>query len=205
VVDKPSGLLTVATDREKRDTLFVRLNGYLKVRAPSRQSRVWVVHRLDQETSGLVLFAKSEPVKRQLQENWPTVKKFYWAVVEGCPKTDEGTITNYLIENRKSLKVFASDQPTPEARIAISHFHLLKTDGTRSLVEVRLETGRKHQIRVHLAGMGCPVVGDVRYGAISNACGRLALHACQLDLSHPVTHEPLSFRSPLPPMLRKLF
>ena len=205
VVDKPSGLLTVATDREKHDTLFVRLNAYLKGHAPTPQTRAWVVHRLDQETSGLVLFAKSESVKQQLQEAWPTVKKFYWAVVEGCPKIDEGTISNYLIENRKSFKVFASDRPTPVARMSTTHFRLLKTQDDRSLVEVRLETGRKHQIRVHLAGMGCPVVGDARYGAISNACGRLALHACQLDLSHPVTHEPLSFHSPLPNPLRKLF
>jgi 23S rRNA pseudouridine1911/1915/1917 synthase len=204
VVDKPSGLLTVATDREKRDTLFVRLNAYLKGRGPSRQTRVWVVHRLDQETSGLVLFAKSELVKQRLQEAWPTVKKFYLAVVEGGPTTDKGTISNYLTENRKSLKVFASDQPTPEARIAITHFRLLKTQDDRSLVEVRLETGRKHQIRVHLAGMGCPVVGDVRYGAISNASCRLALHACRLDLSHPITCEPLSLHSPLPSALRRL-
>jgi 23S rRNA pseudouridine1911/1915/1917 synthase len=133
------------------------------------------------------------------------VEKTYWAVIEGQPRVGEGTISNYLIENRKSLKVFASDIEAVEARRAISHFRVLKTRGDLSLMEVRLETGRKHQIRVHLAGLGCPVVGDARYGATSDACGRLGLHACRLELSHPVTRERLSFCSPLPRALGRLF
>jgi len=204
VVDKPSGLLTVATDHENADTLFARLNEYLRDRNSSRSARAFVVHRLDQETSGLVLFAMSDPVKRLLQDAWPTVEKIYWAVVKGRPKVDHGTITSYLIEDSKSLKVFASDRPIAGSRLAISHYRVLKTRGDCSLVEVRLETGRKHQIRVQLASVGCPVAGDRRYGAKSDACPRLALHAGKLLLAHPLTCQRLDFTSPLPEALRKL-
>jgi 23S rRNA pseudouridine1911/1915/1917 synthase len=204
VVDKPTGLLTVATDKEKQDTLFVRLNEYLHGQDPARPARGWVVHRLDQDTSGLVLFAKSESVKAQLQEMWPSVIKTYFAVVESGPPEVAGTVTTFLSENRKSLKVYSSDRQTPGARQATTHYRLLKSQDGISLLEVRLETGRKHQIRVHLAGLRCPVVGDQRYGATSNACRRLALHACRLEFKHPVTAEPLSFQSPLPAKLNRL-
>jgi 23S rRNA pseudouridine1911/1915/1917 synthase len=205
VVDKPVGLLTVATAREKIDTLYVRLNDYLRGRDSSRAVRAHVVHRLDQETSGLVLFGKSEPIKRQLQEAWASVEKLYLAVVEGEPTADHGTISNYLTESSKSLKVYASDQETPDARLAITHYRVLHARDDLSLVEIHLQTGRKHQIRVHLAGLGCPVVGDSKYGAISDRCHRLALHASRLSLTHPVTGKPLSFCSPLPKPLSKLF
>ncbi len=204
VLDKPAGLLVVATDRDKTDTLYFRLNAYLRQRDPAQQERAWVVHRIDQETSGLVLFAKSEPVKCQLQAAWPAVEKIYWAVVEGRPSVDQGTITSYLTQS-KSLKVFSSDHSTPGARLATTHYRLLQTRGDLSLVEVRLETGRKHQIRVHLAGLGCPVAGDRRYGATSDPCHRLGLHAGELGLVHPLTGERLSFSSPLPKALGKLF
>jgi 23S rRNA pseudouridine1911/1915/1917 synthase len=204
VVDKPSGLLTVATDRENADTLYVRLNEYLRSRKAPRPTRALVVHRLDQETSGLVLFAKSDPVKRLLQDTWRTVEKIYWAVVQGQPNADQGTITSYLIEDSQSLKVFASDRPIAGSRLAIAHYHVLKTRGDHSLVEVRLETGRKHQIRVQLASIGCPVAGDRRYGAKSEGCPRLALHASKLLLAHPLTCQRLDFTSPLPKTLQKL-
>ena len=204
VVDKPSGLLTVATDREHTDTLFVRLNEYLRGRKSVGAARAFVVHRLDRETSGLVLFAKSDPVKRLLQNDWPTVEKIYWAVVHGRPNANHGTITSHLIEDSNSLKVFASDRSVAGSRLAVAHYRVLKTRCDRSLVEVRLETGRKHQIRVQLASVGCPVVGDRRYGAESDACSRLALHAGKLLFAHPLTCQPLDFTSPLPKTLRKL-
>jgi len=203
-VDKPSGLLTVANDREHADTLDVRLNSYLRGRNAATPDCALVTHRLDQETSGLVLFAKNQSVKRLLQDAWPTVEKIYYAVVRGQPEQDQGTVSNYLSEDRKSLNVFASDRPLPHSRSATSHYRLLKTYGGRSLVEVRLETGRKHQIRVQLANIGCPVIGDRRYGDRSKEIDRLALHSGRLLLAHPLTGERLIFTSPLPRSLRKL-
>lgn len=204
VVDKPAGLLTVATDRENADTLYARLNAYLRGRSSTRPERALVTHRLDQETSGLVLFAKSESVKRLLQDAWPTVEKIYCAVVQGRPNPEVGTVNSYLNEDPVSLKVFTSGHPLEQSRLATTHYRVLKTQGRLSLVEVRLETGRKHQIRVQLAGLGCPVVGDRRYGKRSQECDRLALHARSLSLAHPLTNERLNFTSPLPKALQML-
>jgi 23S rRNA pseudouridine1911/1915/1917 synthase len=204
VLDKPSGLLTVATEHDKTDTLFFRLNEYLLGRDSTLACRPLVVHRLDHGTSGLVLFAKSPAVKEWLQDNWSAVQKTYWAVVEGQPNSTEGTITNYLTES-KSLQVFSSDRPTEGSRLATTHYRLLQSCDGLSLLEVRLATGRKHQIRVHLAGLGHPVAGDHRYGATSDPCQRLALHAGGLALVHPLTGEPLSLVSPLPKSLARLF
>jgi 23S rRNA pseudouridine1911/1915/1917 synthase len=204
VVDKPSGLLTVATDRENADTLYSRLNAYLRGRNSARPERALVTHRLDQETSGLVLFAKSESVKRLLQDAWPTVEKIYCAVVRGRPNPEQGTVNSYLNDDPVSLKVFSSGHPLEKSHLATTHYRVLKSNGGFSLVEVRLGTGRKHQIRVQLAGLGCPVVGDQRYGTRSQECDRLALHARGLRLVHPLTDERLNFTSPLPKALRML-
>lgn len=203
VVEKPSGLLTVATDNDKTDTLFFRVMEYLRERDGRRAIRPHVVHRLDQETSGLVLLAKSREVQQRLQEHWTSVQKTYWAVVEGVPPA-EGTITNWLTES-KSLHVHGSPNATPEGRKATTHYRRLATRGGPSLLEVRLETGRKHQIRVHMADLGHPVAGDERYGAKTDPCKRLALHAGRLRLAHPLTREPLGFYSPLPAKLARLF
>ena len=215
-VDKPAGLLTVATDDEKLDTLFVRLNDYLQERRAGgkRSSARWmattageravVVHRLDRETSGLVLFAKSEEVKRQLQAAWPTVEKTYLAVIIGRPPQDEGTVRNYLLEDPKTFKVYASRHPQPGGQEAATRYRLLRAGEGLSLLELRLETGRKHQIRVHLAGLGCPVYGDRRYGGKQAAGTRLALHAGGLTLTHPTHGERLTFNSPLPKALERL-
>lgn len=203
VVEKPSGLLTVANDREKADTLFVRVNDYLRGQRSNASARAWVVHRLDQETSGLVLFAKTEPIKQSLQERWTEVQKNYLAIVRGRPAADSGTVTSYLKEDEKSLRVSSSKQPRPGAHRAITHYRVLESKGVRTLVEIRLETGRKHQIRVHLADLGCPVVGDRRYGEGSQRV-RLALHAAGLSFAHPLTGEIVNCNSALPRALRKL-
>jgi 23S rRNA pseudouridine1911/1915/1917 synthase len=204
VVDKPAGLLTVATDHENTDTLYSRLNAYLRGCNPAGTERALVVHRLDRETSGLVLFAKSDSVKRQLQDAWPTVEKLYYAVVRGCPTPAEGTISSYLREDSTSLRVYASNHPRAQSLLATTHYRVIKTSGGLSLLEVRLGTGRKHQIRVQLANRGCPVLGDRRYGKRSYVCDRLALHAGELRLVHPLTGQPLQLSSPLPKALRKL-
>jgi len=205
VVEKPSGLLTVASANNKTDTLFYRLNQYLHQRDPRRTVRPQVVHRIDEETSGLVLFARSLRAKQQLQANWSAVEKIYWAIVEGQPPREQGTIASHLVESR-SLQVYSHDHPTEASRPATTHYRLLQTRGGFSLLEVRLETGRKHQIRVHLATqLGCPVAGDRRYGAIANPCRRLALHAGSLSLDHPTSGERLTWLSPLPGQLARLF
>ncbi len=204
VVDKPSGLLSVATDQENLDTLFVHLNEYLQDRDPESPARALVVHRLDQETSGLMLFAKDEAAKQRLQTDWPKVEKVYLALVLGTPAQQQGTVTNYLTEDSKTLKVRASQWPTAEARQAITHYRVVESQAEVSLVECRIETGRKHQIRVHLAGLGCPLLGDRRYGQKPHRCLRLALHASEICFTHPTTGERMRFVSPLPPLLRKL-
>jgi 23S rRNA pseudouridine1911/1915/1917 synthase len=163
-----------------------------------------VVHRLDRETSGLVVFAKSVEIQNLLQAAWPTVEKVYLAIVIGKPEPAEGTITSYLTETT-ALQVFSNDHQTEGGRIATTHYRSLQSRGDFSLVEVQLETGRKHQIRVHLAGLGCLVAGDRRYGATMNPCKRLGLHATRLALDHPLTGERLTFNSPLPAVLQRLF
>lgn len=204
-VDKPSGLLTVATENDKRDTLFFRLKEFLAKRDARRPIRPLVVHRLDQGTSGLVLFAKSQAVKQALQDGWTTVSKRYLAVVEGRPHPAEGTISSYITEST-ALKSYGSHEPADEtSRQATTHYRVLQTSGDWSLVEARLETGRKHQIRVHFAGIGCPIAGDELYEAETDPCGRLGLHAFALSFSHPTTGETINLKTPLPKPLAKLF
>ncbi len=202
-VDKPEGLLTVATDREQLDTLFVQLNDYLRSRRDQVVGRIFVVHRLDKDTSGLVLFAKSEKIKEALQAQWNGVEKTYFAIVRGRPATEQGTIDNYLVEDSQSLKVSRCEASRPDAQHAVTHYRLLESVGARSLLEVKLETGRKHQIRVHLTGIGCPVVGDKRYGR-KGSTTRMALHAAMLRLVHPVSGEQLVIKSPMPRAMRKM-
>ena len=195
-IDKPSGLLTVSTDNEKTDTAFARLSAMLTVR---KAGRPFVVHRLDRETSGLLLFARTAAVRDQLQEQWDAVQKTYLAVVEGKPRPAAGVLENYLTEG-KNLRVHVT-APGGEAKHAITRYRLIANRRPYSLVEVVLQTGRKHQIRVHLAGLGCPVIGDPDYGAKTNRAGRLGLHAWKLAFHHPVLDWRVELESPLPEIL----
>jgi 23S rRNA pseudouridine1911/1915/1917 synthase len=199
-IDKPSGLLTVATESEKLDTAFARLNAHL---AMQKAGRPFVVHRLDRETSGLLLFARSAEIRDRLQANWDRVTKTYLAVVEGEPKPPEGTIDNFLIEGR-DLRVRASNRSHANAKQAVTRYRVTATRGNYSLVEVELQTGRKHQIRVHMAGLGCPVIGDVVYGATTNPAGRLGLHAWRLAFDHPLTGKRVELESSFPEKLKRV-
>ncbi len=210
VIHKPAGLLSIATEKVRRETAIFAVNDYLnkKARAKTRQSpfrkRVFIVHRLDRDVSGLLLLAKTEAVKQKLQENWDRFKKEYLAVVEGSPKERAGTCSSYLHEN-KLLRIFSSPRPlTPEAKRAVTHYEVLKPGENYSLLKIRLETGRKHQIRVHLSDLGHPVAGDKTYHARTNPCGRIALHAWRLEFRHPVTGKDLVLTCPLPPPLARL-
>ncbi|NBT89932.1 MAG: RluA family pseudouridine synthase [Verrucomicrobia bacterium] len=202
VVEKPEGLLSISSPAEPEKTAYFQLTEYLRHKHPRSRERVWIVHRLDRETSGLMVFAKTAPAKEVLQSNWDTFEKRYEAVVEGRLPAQAGVLESDLDEsNPHHVAVRPKSERT---RHAITRYRILKTSPQRSLVELTLETGRRHQIRVQLAHAGCPVVGDEKYGAKSDPAGRLGLHACFLRFRHPVTGAELRFTSPLPKPLARL-
>ena len=202
VIDKPAGLLTIGTERERTKTAYFQLNEFLRERNPDKKERIFIVHRLDRETSGLIVFAKNEAVKRRLQENWNAVEKKYLAVVEGVPKDKEGTISGYLNET-STLRVY-EDKASKKAKYAVTKYKVLKSSRDNSLVEIGLETGRKHQIRVHFSGIGHPVAGDKKYGAETDPLKRLALHASRLSFMHPLTKKRMDFESKPPHVFEPL-
>ncbi|MBI5541363.1 MAG: RluA family pseudouridine synthase [Bacteroidia bacterium] len=197
VIDKEAGLLSIATDREKERTAYGFLSEFVKRTNP--RARIFVVHRLDRETSGVMIFAKSEEVKLTLQENWQEMVKerTYAVVVEGEVEDNEGTMTSWLKEN-KAFQMYSQDAPSEDAQEAITHYKLIIKNQRYSLLNVQLETGRKNQIRVHFNDLGFPVVGDRKYGALRNPLGRLGLHAKVIEFLHPVTNNIMRFESPVP-------
>lgn len=202
VVEKPAGLLSIATESERERTAYHELTEYLRDAPTRRRERVWIVHRLDRETSGLMVFAKTAAAKSVLQQAWDAAEKLYQAVVEGSPPAERGTFESHLNETSPS-KVFSAP-PSERTRHAITHYRVLARGRGRTLVELRLGTGRRHQIRVQLADAGCPVIGDAKYGAKSDPAKRIALHACGLAFHHPSTQKPMRFDSPLPKDLASL-
>ncbi|WP_082631237.1 RluA family pseudouridine synthase [Gracilibacillus massiliensis] len=196
VIEKESGLLSVATEREKSITAYKQLTEYVQTIDPN--NRIFVVHRLDRETSGVMLFAKKEKIKKILQEGWKEMvqERSYVALVEGIVKKNEDTITSWLKET-KTFKMYSSKK-AEDGKKAITHYKLIKANNNLSLLSVYLETGRKNQIRVHMSDIGHPIVGDKKYGAKANAIGRLGLHAIVLAIKHPVTGELLRFKSNIP-------
>ena len=207
VINKPAGLLTVGTDKIKERTAFYQTFEYVKQTDPRKRGRVFIVHRLDREASGLLILAKNMLAKTFLQKNWAKFQKKYFAVVYGTPKEKSGTISSFLAEN-KFLSVY-SGKKTEESKYAVTKYQVLKSNEKYSLIEITLETGRKHQIRVHLQDLGHPVVGDDRYcgkmgETLKNPLGRLALHAYYLAFNHPITKKDMEFKSDLPKDLAKL-
>jgi 23S rRNA pseudouridine1911/1915/1917 synthase len=200
VVDKPPGLLSMGSEREKEKTAYRILNTHLKALMKTRAHQVFIVHRLDRETSGLMMFARSEAAQAALQRNWKGVVKKYLAVVEGVPKTMQGMLKDRLVE-AKSLMVRRVEEG---GELAITHYRVLHARGDRALLELTLETGRRNQIRVQLAALGHPVAGDRKYGAKTDPARRLALHACELRFRHPLSDAPMEFHSALPPRLNAL-
>jgi 23S rRNA pseudouridine1911/1915/1917 synthase len=200
VVDKPAGLLSMGSEREKERTAHRILNEHLKTLEKSPLQQAFIVHRLDRETSGLMLFARNESTQAALQDNWKNVTKRYFAIVEGLPSNAQGTLKDNLVESR-AFKVHRVDNG---GRPAITHYRVLERFADQSLLELTLETGRKHQIRVQLAILGHPVVGDVKYGARTDPVRRLALHSCELRFIHPVSRASMGFRSALPGRLKAL-
>ena len=203
VVLKANGLLTVATERERETTAQAHLNAYLG--AKRREERIHVVHRLDRETSGVLVFAKNFHARERLKEQFAehSVDRVYVAVVEGVIDPPSGTIRSHLFE-RPDLKM-VSVEPRADAKLAVTHYRTIKSNAKYSMLEVTLETGRKNQIRAHLSETGHPVIGDRMYGATSNPIDRLALHARLLGFVHPTTEKKLTFSTPLPSSFGQLF
>lgn len=202
VVDKPEHLLSVATATERSETAYAYLIRYLRTRSPKSRERVWIVHRLDREASGLMVFAKSEDVKRTLQRGWNKFEKRYLAVVEGQPPSERGVFRSNLDESSPA-KVYSARQ-SEKTRPALTRYRVMKKNQARALVELTLETGRRNQIRVHLADAECPIVGDRKYDAKTNPARRLGLHASSLRFEHPSSGEAMKFESPLPKSLARL-
>lgn len=197
VVVKPAGLLTIGTERDKTRTAHYLLNDYVRKGDPKSRNRVYVVHRLDQDTSGILLFARSEAAKIFLQEHWESTDKYYLAIVHGHLTPQEGTISSYLAENA-AQRVYS----TPDAaqgKFSSTEYKVLQESRKGfSLVEIHLLTGRKHQIRVHFAEKGHPVVGDKKYGNHDPVANRLALHARTLSFTHPFNGRRLTFDTGMP-------
>ncbi len=195
VVDKPAGLLTMATETERSKTVYAALRAYLNSKKPKEQ--LFIVHRLDRDASGLLVFAKSFEAKERLQDQFKdhSAGRRYVAVVEGRVKEEHLTIRSYLAENA-ALRVY-STRKAGAGRIAITHVRVLERHAKTTMIEVRLETGRKHQIRVHLAERGHSIVGDKIYGR-THPIQRLALHGAHLGIRHPRTGKLMQFESRYP-------
>jgi len=196
VINKPSGLLTVATATEKRKTAYSLLSEYVKLEDPD--NKIFIVHRLDRETSGLLLFAKNNMVKQRIQETWETMveQRTYVGVVEGIVEKDVGTVISWLTET-SAFNVY-SQQNAATGKRAVTHYRKIGGNARYSLLHLNLDTGRKHQIRVHMQDIGHPIVGDKKYGLGSSPIHRLALHAQILAFTHPQTGQLLRFETPIP-------
>ncbi|HJM44482.1 MAG TPA: RluA family pseudouridine synthase, partial [Candidatus Poseidoniaceae archaeon] len=194
VVNKPNKLLSVATNKLEKETMHSMVLDYLK--SKDSKSWGWIVHRLDKDTSGVMIFAKSEEVKLILQKQFSEniVKRIYIAIVDGKPYKETGRIENYIAEG-KSLIVRECKKTVRGARIAITNWKVLKNKKSHSLLELLIETGRRNQIRVHLAGIKCPVSGDKKYGSVTDPLNRLCLHAEQLIIKHPISLKKIKFSS----------
>lgn len=202
VVEKKEGLLSVATDHQKERTAQHILNEYVK--RSHRFNRVFVVHRLDRETSGLMMYAKDERTQHTLRDNWQDIvtDRRYVSIVSGDMERDAGTIESWLTDNK--LYVSSSPVDNGTGRYAVTHYKTIKRANGYSLMELDLETGRKNQIRVHMSELGHPVIGDERYGSDCNPIGRLGLHAFKLSFYHPVTGEHMEFETPYPAAFKTL-
>ncbi|OEU69513.1 MAG: RNA pseudouridine synthase [Desulfuromonadales bacterium C00003093] len=196
VVEKPAGLLTIGTERDKSRTAHYLLNDYVRKGNPKSRNRVYVVHRLDQDTSGILLFAKSEQAKKFLQEHWQQTDKHYLAIVHGRLTPKEGMISSCLAENA-AHRVYSTPD-TAKGKLSHTAYKVLKETKGFSLLEIHLLTGRKHQIRVHFAEKGHPVAGDRKYGNRDVGSKRLALHARSISFTHPFSGRPMTFDTGMP-------
>ena len=196
VVHKSEGLLTVSTDRIKDNTALHHLNMYVRKGNLKSNKQVLVVHRLDRDTSGVLIFAKTPEAKAYLMDEWKNFTKTYYAIVDGIMEEKEGVITSYLAEN-SAYRMYSVNNPE-KGVFAKTGYTVLKESKRYSLLEVRLYTGKKNQIRVHFAEKGFPVAGDKMYSKPVKGIKRLTLHSASLTITHPYTKEPMTFESRMP-------
>lgn len=201
VINKPSGLLTVATEKEKNKTAYHLVMEYLKKK--NKNNRIFIIHRLDKDTSGIIMFAKNERAKHLYQDNWNDIvkKRCYYAVIDGKMENKEGTIKSYLKEDG-NMVYSVKDR---SGKLAITEYKVLKERKNISLLDINLKTGRKNQIRVHMKENKTPILGDLKYGEKSKLINRLALHAYKLELINPVTKKLLIFEASMPNEIKTLF
>ena len=200
VIDKRNGLLSIGTDKEQKRTAYYILSDYVKEQLPD--NKIFVVHRLDRETSGLMMFAKSEKVQEQMQRGWHklVLDRRYVAVIEGALPHAEGVIDAPLTQDRNH-KMWVT-RPG-EGEDATTYYTTLRRGKEYSLVDLRLVTGKKNQIRAHLEWKGTPIAGDKKYHAKSNPAGRVCLHAYKLSITHPTTGQELHFDTRIPKLFEE--
>lgn len=198
VIDKPSGLLSVASDTEKARTAYRMVSDYMQQK--DKHNRIYVVHRLDEDTSGVLMFAKNPEIRNLLQKSWADIVKSrrYYAVVEGVMERKEATLINYLKENSLNLMYVTKNAKDKDAKKCITNYKVIESNEMYSLLDINIETGRKNQIRVQLGNLGHYVLGDDKYGEPANPIKRLALHSYELSFAHPVTGKLYIFKSPMP-------
>ncbi len=203
VVEKEVGVLSVATDKQKQNTAYSILNDYIKSENPA--GNIYVVHRLDRETSGVMMFAKSKEAQLLLQESWndTIIERTYLAVVEGTPSPAKDRIVSYLVES-KALIVY-STQNENIGRQAITNYEVIRSNNKFAMLQLNLETGRKNQIRVHMQDIEHPIVGDIKYGSNQNPINRLGLHAWVLSFEHPFLKKQFRFETVIPAEFTNLF
>ena len=201
VIDKPAGLLSIASDNEKVDTAYRMVLDY--VRANNPRNRVFVTHRIDKETSGVLMFSKNEKLRDELQDNWNDIvtKRGYYALVEGKMEKQEDTIVNYLMETSTNI-VYASNDKK-HGKKAITHYKVIKSSNKYTLLDVNIDSGRKNQIRVAMSNINHPIVGDDKYGNKVSVIKRLGLHAYELDIK--INGKEYKFVSKLPPAFNSVF
>jgi tRNA pseudouridine32 synthase/23S rRNA pseudouridine746 synthase/23S rRNA pseudouridine1911/1915/1917 synthase len=194
--------LTVGTDRITTNTLYSKLTDFVRKGNSKSRERVFIVHRLDREVSGVIVFARNEQAKFKLQENWDNADKRYLAVVHGNMPSPSGTLSSHLAET--TAHVVYSTKDAQKGKLSQTAYTVLEASALYSLLEVRLLTGRKHQIRVHLSEARHPIVGDKKYGQAGDSQKRIALHAKSLAFAHPFSGKPVSFETLTPPFFEHL-
>ena len=199
-INKPCGLLSISNDKEKDITAYRMVSDYVKTN--NKKNYIFVVHRLDQDTSGILMFCKNEKIRDKMQDNWNNIvkKRGYIALVDGKMSGD-GTIHTFLVENKRQF-VYSSKNGV--GKEAITHYSVLKNNNTYSMLQVFIDTGRRNQIRVHLSERGFPIVGDKKYKCKTNPIKRLCLHANMLEFIHPVSKKIISIKCDIPTELKKL-